>query len=216
MASEHSKAHNTVSDETNEQANKIATSLWQEIVKEFINQPHGITLFPDGEGENIDNHRLVEFTRKVGYFEQVNEFIEIESKRTGNTLDENNRLMVLSYFTELAFKILEKFGYLEAKTIKANNKEYSRWTITGKGIDVALKLIEHEGNNNKHRVFFKLNLVAMIISTSVLVLTIISTFFNYQRLALYEKQVLNFEKIQVKTDHTPKPKNTKIFKTLEK
>ncbi|MGO2333011.1 hypothetical protein ACT3S9_18540 [Pseudoalteromonas sp. AOP31-A2-14] len=216
MAFEQSKTHDKVSDENKKKANEIAISLWRGIVKEFINQPRGINLFPDGEGEDIDKHRLVEFTQKVGYLKQVDEFIEVESRRTDNTLDEKNRLIVISYFTECAFDVLKKFGYLESETIKGNSNEYARWTITGKGVDVALKLLEHEDNNNKYIASFKLNLAAFLISISALVFTATTTFFNYQRLDLYEKQVLKFEQSQVKTDHAPKQKNTKIVKTLEK
>jgi hypothetical protein len=68
--------------------------------------------------------------------------------------------------------------------------------LTEKGIDVALKLQEHIDNQKRHITTVSYSKKAFGVSVGALIAAIISAYFNFQRLDLYQKQVVEIAENQ--------------------
>jgi len=96
------------------------------------------------------------------------------------------------------FKKLNLYGYVTVSDniIHQTTVQYNEYKITEKGIDVALRLQEHEDNERRHNTTVSYSKKAFWISSIALIIASISMLFNYKRLDLYEKQVNKIESAQ--------------------
>ena len=97
---------------------------------------------------------------------------------------------------------------IEEKKPKASDgTNYSayRYTLTSKGLDVVIKLQEHEDNEKRYTASLTLSKRAFIVSLVAVFAATISTVFNYYRLDLYEKQITKSEQNKVAIELPRKP-----------
>ncbi|MGO3423706.1 MAG: hypothetical protein ACTIMZ_14855 [Pseudoalteromonas distincta] len=164
--------------ESNESTKVDSVKYWQKILKGFLNQPHGIALFIEPNENDIKepyNRRLIKFAEDVGYLSDIEEKIT----QSGDKVDTKNRLILIRMFSDIAFTMLKKRGYLESTRLKnEDNSEYEQWSINAKGTDIALKLQEHEDNEIRHNASLKLNKVAVSVSVVALIVTALSIIFK--------------------------------------
>lgn len=97
------------------------------------------------------------------------------------------------------FSQLKKWGYFTYKpnlVSTFDEREYCTWHITEKGIDVGLKLQEHEDNDRRHTTTVTYSKKAFFVSLIALSLALFSASLNYKRLDLYEEELQKVQSTQ--------------------
>ncbi|MBD1582814.1 hypothetical protein [Pseudoalteromonas sp. S16_S37] len=169
----------SVKNKVEELAEVDSIKYWQRILKEFLNHPHGIFLFIDTrkeEAESPSNKRLVKFVKDVGYLAEIDNLIAQYDETTACKTDNENRLALVRIYSEIAFNMLKELEYLESKPGKSERGfDYVKWSISAKGVDVALKLQEHEDNKKRHKASLRLHKVAICVSVAAVIVTALAT-----------------------------------------
>jgi hypothetical protein len=106
------------------------------------------------------------------------------------------------------FAKLDLFGYVTSvdKTIFGTTVGYTEYKITEKGIDIALRLQEHNDSEKRHITITKISRFSLVFSLVAVILAGVSAYLSYERLENYK--VANPPKVKVAITKVTEPTKT--------
>lgn len=187
---------------------------WKDILKVSLSNPAGLKFIKNASGsetsiefKNDRDNEILQFAEDVGYVTEIKRTILLLSS------DKSDALHAVKYFTQIMFSLLNKWKYLKSEEVvdQVHGVEYVHWHLTDKGIEIALKLQEHEDNNLRHLTTVSYSKKAFWVSVGAILVASASMLFSYERLNLYETEVS-----KVKVDQAAIIKKLDVKKLPEK
>jgi hypothetical protein len=102
------------------------------------------------------------------------------------------------------YSYLNKLGLVDTSEV---NAEMYFVTLNSKGVDVALKLQEHDDNKSRFQQQRNISRVSLVVAATALVLTAIMVLLAVQRLSLLEERILSHDTIEHRIKNNKKELN---------
>jgi len=180
---------------------EIYERYWKQVLVNMLNGIGAIYVTEEGSllDNNKDSKNCLSFTKNIGLFK----FLSYKFKKTNNynTYSNEAKKTVLSSYVEFSLTAILERMVISKYLTKSNYKsEVSGqfYSLTDKGVEIALKLQEHSDNDRRHSTTTRLSYIAVGVSTMVLVAACFSGYQNHKRLNLYETQVNKLKCTQTK------------------
>ena len=171
------------------------TIYWKKIL--ILLQKHPIELrFPALDEAGIettsisdnDKQKLVDIAKKIGMLEEIEKKVQ---KHNLSTMTDSEVPLYKAGIAKVAlrqlFSYLEKLQYVQSVKGKryVGSAYFNTWELTADGIDVALRLQEHEASQDRHRQSQWISKTALILSVIAALFTATSLCINYLRYEAY-------------------------------